>query len=292
MSIVLSCPSCSTRYRADPHAIGLNGRRVRCASCAHVWTAEVEDPSDLPTLQPAPPEAAQAAEKKPHTAFRARQAQKRRTMSAAVAGGAWGGLAVACALLLTASWMFRVDIVTLWPRASSAYAAVGAEVNPYGFTVGELTVTRDNAHGVPLLVIEGSISNLDRRARPLPALRAILRDEDSQSLLEWSVGLQGSAVPAGQVRQFRTVVSDPPPASAEVEVVLVDDAPPTHALAPGPDHDAVDETVAAVAHAPEHALEHAPEHAAEPAAGHAAPQADTHAAPPASHTPEPASGHH
>jgi predicted Zn finger-like uncharacterized protein len=255
MSIVLSCPSCSTRYRADPHAIGLNGRRVRCASCAHVWTAEAEDPSDLPDLQPAPPEDEVATENKPHTAFRERQAKKRRTLSAAAAGGAWGGLAIACALLLTASWMFRVDIVTLWPRASSAYAAMGAEVNPYGFTVGELTVTRDNAHGVPLLVIEGTISNLDRRARTVPALRAILRNEESESLLEWSVGLQGPAVPAGQVRAFRTVVSDPPPASAQVEVVLVADAAPVHSVTP--------EAVAA----------------------------DTHAAPASAHSAEPDSGH-
>ncbi|WP_417496247.1 MJ0042-type zinc finger domain-containing protein [Maricaulis sp.] len=267
MSIVLSCPSCSTRYRADPHAIGLNGRRVRCASCAHVWTAEAEDPSDLPTLQPAPPEADSAAESKPHTAFRERQAKKRRTMSAAVAGGAWGGLAIACALLLTASWIFRVDIVTLWPRASSAYAAMGAEVNPYGFTVGELTVTRDNAHGVPLLVIEGTISNLDRRSRALPALRAILRDENSESLLEWSVGLQGAAVPAGQVRDFRTVVSDPPPASAEVEVVLVADATPVHSVTPEPAHTA----------------EHAPEQAV---------ATDSHTAPAADHAPQPDAGHH
>ncbi len=184
-------------------------------------------------------------------------------MSAAVAGSAWGGLAIACALLLTASWMFRVDIVTLWPRASSAYAAIGAEVNAYGFTVGELTVTRDNAHGVPLLVIEGTISNLDRRSRALPALRAILRDENSESLLEWSVGLQGAAVPAGQVREFRTVVSDPPPASAEVEVVLVADAMPVHRATPDG------------AHAPEQAV-----------------ASDTHAAPAAGHAPEPDTGHH
>lgn len=262
----------------------MNGRRVRCASCAHVWTAEVEDPSDLPTLQPALPEPEQAPESKPHKVFRERQAKKRRTMSAAVAGGAWGGLAIACALLLTASWMFRVDIVTLWPRASSAYAAMGAEVNPYGFTVGELTVTRDNAHGVPLLVIEGTISNLDRRARALPALRAILRDENSESLLEWSVGLQGAAVPAGQVRDFRTVVSDPPPASAEVEVVLVGDAAPSHALSPEPAHDA--------GHGAAEPAAHEPEPASEPAAGHTTAQADSHAAPAAGHEPEPASGHH
>lgn len=280
MSIVLSCPSCSTRYRADPHAIGLNGRRVRCASCAHVWTAEAEDHSELPTLQPAPPEAEPAAESKPHTAFRERQAKKRRTMSAAAAGGAWGGLAIACALLLTASWMFRVDIVTLWPRASSAYAAIGAEVNAYGFTVGELTVTRDNAHGVPLLVIEGTISNLDRRSRAVPALRAILRDENSESLLEWSIGLQGAAVPAGQVRDFRTVVSDPPPASAEVEVVLVGDRVPVHGVTAEP------------AHSPAHGTGQDSTTPSADTSQHAADVSDTHAAPAAEHAPEPASGHH
>tara|TARA_R110000868_G_scaffold277963_1_gene537755 strand:+ start:11119 stop:11838 length:720 start_codon:yes stop_codon:yes gene_type:complete len=212
---------------------------VRCASCAHVWTAETQDPSDLPTLQPAPPETSQAegAADKPHRVFRERQERKRRTMSAAVAGSAWGGLAIACALLLTASWFFRVDIVTLWPRATSAYAAVGAVVNPYGYTVGELTVTRDSSHGVPLLVIEGSIRNLDRRTRPLPVLRAVLRDEHSESLLEWNVSLQGAAVPAGQVREFRTVVSDPPPASSEAEVVLVGDGVPEAQPQPAAAHD-------------------------------------------------------
>lgn len=230
MSIVLSCPSCSTRYRADPQAIGANGRRVRCASCSYVWTAEVDDPVDLPELEPAPVEAVaeEAAAPEPetakpvHTAYRERQAKKRQTMSAAVAGGAWGGLAVAVSLLFVASWFFRVDIVTLWPRASSAYAAIGSEVNPYGISVGELHVSHEVDQGVPLLIIEGSIQNYDRRSRDLPGLRAVLRDNQSQTLLEWSVGVTDGPVRSGEIREFRTIVSDPPPETVEVEIVLVD----------------------------------------------------------------------
>ncbi|MHA6288924.1 MJ0042-type zinc finger domain-containing protein [Maricaulis sp. CAU 1757] len=226
MSIVLSCPSCTTKYRADPQAIGMNGRRVRCASCGHVWAAEVEDPSDLPALQPAPPETVvEEVEKKPHTVFRERQARKRRTMSAAVAGSAWGGLIAACTLLALASWMFRVDIVSAWPRASSAYAAVGAEVNPYGFSVGQLDISRDIDHGVPLLIVEGSLRNFDRRSRQTPGLRAILRDEAGDSVLEWTVNLPAGQVGSGKRQEFRTVVSDPPPEAVEVEVVLVAAAP-------------------------------------------------------------------
>jgi predicted Zn finger-like uncharacterized protein len=224
MSIVLSCPSCSTRYRASPDAIGANGRRVRCASCGHVWTAEAENPTEAGAAQDAvsPDIAAEpAVEKQPHKAFRERQEKKRHTLSVAAAGGAWGALAVACALVLTTAWIFRVDVVTLWPRASSAYAAVGAEVNPYGFSVGELDIRRDVDHGVPLLVIEGDVRNFDRRTRAMPGLRAVLRDEHGESVLEWTVSVPAGRIRAGKRQEFRTVVSDPPPTAVEVEVMLM-----------------------------------------------------------------------
>jgi len=224
MSIVLSCPSCSTRYRASPDAIGASGRRVRCASCGHVWTAEAENPTEAVAAQdvPAPEMPVEPdAEKKPHKAFRERQEKKRHTLSVAAAGGAWGAFAVACALVLTTAWIFRVDVVTLWPRASSAYAAVGAEVNPYGFSVGELDIRRDVDHGVPLLVIEGDVHNFDRRTRAMPGLRAVLRDEHGESVLEWNVSVPAGRIRAGKRQDFRTVVSDPPPAAVEVEVLLM-----------------------------------------------------------------------
>lgn len=235
MSIVLSCPSCSTKYRANPQAIGANGRRVRCASCAHVWTAELDNPADLPALEPAPVEAgsaqpdAEAEVTEPVAAYRARQEAKRRTMSAAVAGGAWGALVAAWALMLVGAWFFRVDIVNAWPQSTSAYAAVGVDVNPYGFEVGELTITRESEHGVPLLIIEGSIRNFDRRRRDVPGVRAILRDEAAHSLLEWNVALDRTSIRAGETLHFRTIASDPPPASAEAEITLVDSAGPHEA---------------------------------------------------------------
>ena len=33
----IACPNCSTRYLVDPVAIGITGRDVRCAKCAHSW---------------------------------------------------------------------------------------------------------------------------------------------------------------------------------------------------------------------------------------------------------------
>lgn len=172
----------------------------------------------MAAAQPDP--AALEAARKPHKAFRERQEKKRHTLSVAAAGGAWGALAAAFALVLFGAWMFRVDIVTLWPRAASAYAAVGAEANPYGFSVGELDIRRDVDHGVPLLLIEGDIRNFDRRARAVPGLRAVLRDAQGVSVLEWTISLPAGRIRAGKRHDFRTVVSDPPPEAVEVEVML------------------------------------------------------------------------
>ena len=267
MSIVLSCPSCSTRYRANADAIGSAGRRVRCASCGHVWTADAQIPTEAAAAQdmvspqsPAEP----VVEKQPHKAFRERQEKKRHTLSVAAAGGAWGALAVACAVVLTTAWIFRVDVVTLWPRASSAYAAVGAEVNPYGFSVGELDIRRDVDHGVPLLVIEGDVRNFDRRARAMPGLRAVLRDADGESVLEWTVSVPAGQIRAGKRQEFRTVVSDPPPSAVEVEVLLMAHAATGNAA--HQDAGEADDAHAAPSH-PEPSHE-APDHAAAPAAAH------------------------
>src|SRR5687767_14972228 len=35
--MIVTCPACATRYAVAAAAIGVEGRRVRCARCQHVW---------------------------------------------------------------------------------------------------------------------------------------------------------------------------------------------------------------------------------------------------------------
>ncbi|HTM96186.1 MAG TPA: MJ0042-type zinc finger domain-containing protein, partial [Croceibacterium sp.] len=49
--MVIACPACATRYVVPDSAIGLEGRRVRCAKCRHSWYQEGPEAQQ----QPVPP---------------------------------------------------------------------------------------------------------------------------------------------------------------------------------------------------------------------------------------------
>jgi predicted Zn finger-like uncharacterized protein len=243
--MILSCPNCDTRYRANAGAIGVNGRRVKCAACAHIWTARNEEEPVLEAIDPIPdnppPEPEPATPKAPHQAFRERAEQKKQHQLKTAAAGAWGGLAVAIAGVFAASFLFRADIVSVWPRASSAYAAVGIDANAYGVAINDLSVERGEEHGIPTVILSGEVRNIDRQARHVPQLQARLIGEDGASVLEWTVVLDGDPMAPGERRSFTTVATDPPESAIEAEVTLAglmpaDDAAEAHEARPdGPE---------------------------------------------------------
>ncbi|MEE2526004.1 MJ0042-type zinc finger domain-containing protein [Hyphobacterium sp. HN65] len=224
--MILSCPSCETRYRANPSAIGMNGRRVKCAACGHIWTARNEEEPVLEPIDPIPPKpepepvAEEPVRKAPHRAFRERAEQRRQEQIRKAAAGAWGGLAVAIAGVFAVGFLFRADIVSAWPQASSAYAAVGIEANAYGVMIESLEIERGEEHGIPTVVLTGEIRNIDRQARMAPALQGRLLSQSGQPVLEWTVVVDGDIMAPGERRAFRSVVTDPPENASEAEVSL------------------------------------------------------------------------
>jgi len=56
--MIIACPACATRYVVPDSAVGLDGRRVRCAKCRHSWYQQgtaVEQQVSAPVATPSPP---------------------------------------------------------------------------------------------------------------------------------------------------------------------------------------------------------------------------------------------
>ncbi|WP_421790499.1 MJ0042-type zinc finger domain-containing protein [Hyphobacterium sp.] len=230
--MILSCPSCETRYRANPTAIGVNGRRVKCAACGHIWTARNEDEPVLEPLDPIDDIIKPAAKtepetpKAPHRAFRERAEQRRQSQLKKAAAGAWSGLAVATAGVIVVGVLFRMDVVSVWPQASSAYAAVGLEANIHGMTIETLEVARGEEHSIPTVTLTGEVRNIDRQVRAAPALQARLIGANDEAVLEWTVLVEGGELAPGERRSFSTIVTDPPENAVDVEITLADFSAP------------------------------------------------------------------
>ena len=283
--MILTCPSCATSYFTPDEAVGASGRRVRCQSCAHVWHATHDAPLELtaavplpsaPAVEPAPAqtgfgkrdEAEQELSETPAPelpkAFRARAEQQRRLRRAATHGAVWAGLASVFIGLIAAAWLFRIEIVDVFPRAGAAYAAVGLPVNPTGLEF-EAISAKSSPNSPDQVLVSGALRNVRDREVVSPAVRLALLDEHGAEIAFKIVTIDSAPVLPGSVQGFAAMIADPGGHAAGVGVDFVtgDDTPASHA---GKD---------AGVHGNEHGEEsHAtprparPSHAAE---GHAAP---------------------
>ena len=50
--MIVSCPACNTQFNADPALFAPDGRKVRCAKCAHVWRVGADG---MPAPEPEAP---------------------------------------------------------------------------------------------------------------------------------------------------------------------------------------------------------------------------------------------
>jgi predicted Zn finger-like uncharacterized protein len=250
--MILTCPECATRYFIDDHKLGPNGRTVRCASCGAAWKASTEEPLELTAADrgglgqpPGEPLSFKPVEDQPELsapelprAFRARAEQRRKVRQAAVAGVVWAGLASGFAALLLGAYVFRVDVVKLYPRAAGAYAMAGVPVNPTGLEFEQIKAS-PAPDGLAAVTVSGAIRNVEDEPSAPPPIRVALVDKGGKKLAATLVTVGGPVAP-GQVRAFSVSLPDPDAATANVDVAfaleLAPKPAPKAALAPAPAH--------------------------------------------------------
>lgn len=244
--MILTCPDCATSYFVADSAVGPEGRKVRCKSCGHVWRAQSEEPLELTPADAAPSAATPVAgfgkrEETPEAealtapelprAYRTRVEQQRRFRRAAVAGAVWAGIGGVFVALIGAAWLFRVDVVTLYPRAAAAYAAVGMPVNPVGLEF-EATTARPAPNNPDMVLVSGAVRNIRNQSIKPPPVRVALLDGEGAELRHRITPVPARSIRPGAVAGFAVLIPDPGSRAADVGFAFAE--PPRVAAGPAP----------------------------------------------------------
>jgi len=181
-----------------------------------------------PTSEPEPePKAEPVTEKKraPEVAqaMRARRIAEKQQQRTRRNMGIWSGIGASFVMVLALAWVFKVNVVQIWPKTASAYAALGAEVNLYGLEIQDIAAVRKIKDGGSVLQISGHVVNISKKPQSVPLLRAQLLDEHGQTVFSWMVEPQQTRLEASLTLPFVTEVHDPPPDALNVEIVFADE---------------------------------------------------------------------
>ena len=230
--MIVTCPSCSTRYLVDPAAIGQGGRRVKCARCGHLWRESAVEP--VTTAAPLPPEsqpvlvgpAARAAaplSTAGHITNLPVVITPRRRDGPAV------GLALVVLLvggLAGVGYFARDSIVRFWPPAIRLYDTIGVPVaQPVetgalgrGLVLRELEVRRVAASGVEQVVVTGRVENRALITRPVPPIEVRLLDASRTVVARTPLVVTTESLAPDQSVQVAVTVETVPDAATRLEI--------------------------------------------------------------------------
>jgi predicted Zn finger-like uncharacterized protein len=219
--MILTCPSCATRYIADEAILGGKGKLVRCATCRHTWRARASDMSEGVEEEASLAAALDAHEddvlSEHDISFPERPlAPGAPNMRAAILG--WTGAGVGLLLLMTLAVLFRVEIVSLWPKTASVYAAAGFTVTAEGLVFESVAAAPGYHEGEPTLTITAAVRNTSGRVREVPPVWIGLFDEDGEEVFSWAVALEVAELAPRQSARFTALLAQPPVDAQDLEL--------------------------------------------------------------------------
>jgi predicted Zn finger-like uncharacterized protein len=225
--MILSCPSCKTRYVVPDSAIGPTGRQVRCASCRHSWHQPPPVADEPVPIRPAvpPPRAPAPAGRRGAAAEIIGPAPAEAQEGYAVEPPSrprrnparmWTIAAIVAALL-----MLIATALLLWlaPHRFGNGFAMDGEAAGTPLRIQNQRVERGAmASGNELLTVTGQIVNPTDKPQPVPQIRAELQDAAGRSVYSWSISPPISELQPRQSATFNSAEVDVPGGARRVHL--------------------------------------------------------------------------
>lgn len=208
--MILTCPTCGTRYQTDRARMAPPGGNVRCAKCLAVWFHSLAEEENTPELDPdeAPSSVFSSGAAVPEEPTKKSAPRDSRPLFALIAG--WGALIVFLGAFVWAAIAYRHEVATVWPQSASFYAAINLPVNVRGLAFTGVALERETEEGVAVLRISGRVVNVAEGELPVPSIFVSLRDVEERELYGWTIDVGTVTLEPGESSPFVTRLPNPP----------------------------------------------------------------------------------
>jgi predicted Zn finger-like uncharacterized protein len=214
--MILSCPSCATRYLIDPAALGETGRLVRCARCSHSWTER--PPQDIPKqvdVLPPPEQPEKVTPLPPGSNLPAlNNAPRRRGWIG------WAALVLVVVGIAAGAYFQRETIIEKWPDALLIYGRLGfgEEAQDLGLELSNVKQTTSIVNDQTVVTLFGEIVNISDQPQDVPRIVADIMDKNRDVIRTWIVTPRASRLEPGEKTEFEDDYTDPPKEAVQISV--------------------------------------------------------------------------
>ena len=222
--MMISCPSCSTRYDLPAQRFAADGTMIKCAACGYSWleSRAIEitpvNPQQLPALVDHAYEPEHEVRRLVEATREAEEAfaRQRALRNRRLAG--WSAIAGLAMLPLMTAAAFPEQVVSLAPATVTAYQAIGWDVNIYGLEIRRVDMQHMIVDGTRVLAVKGEIANVSDSDRKIPWIRFGLRSAGNAEVYSWTLDTGARPLKPGETTNFVTRVAAPPETAQNVEI--------------------------------------------------------------------------